>query len=196
MAMDEKDFSELVRSSRTYRRFSGERVPMETLRGLIDVVRFAPTGNNTQLLRFALINDPQTVAGIARHHGWAALLPDFVGPGEGELPGAYIGICGPAGSSKVPLRNIDAGIAAQTICLAAAAEGLGACIIKSFTKKAEALVGVDKSGHDLLLLIALGKPAADEHVELEPATTEHGLKYWRSGTTHHVPKLEVDDLIL
>lgn len=196
MPMDEKDFVQLVRRSRTYRRFSGEQVPMETLRGLIEVVRFAPTGNNTQLLRFSLVNDSETVAGIANHHGWAALLPDFAGPAEGELPGAYIGICGPEGSSKLPLRNIDAGIAAQTICLAAAAEGLGACIIKSFTKKAEALVGVDKNGHDLLLLIALGKPAPDEDVELAPATTEHGLRYWREGTTHHVPKLAVDDLIL
>lgn len=196
MTMNESDFSELVRHSRTYRRFSGEQVPMETLRGLINVVRFAPTANNTQLLRFAVINDPEAVEGIAHHHGWAGLLPDFAGPSEDELPGAYIGICGPEGSSRVPLRNIDAGIAAQTICLAAAAEGLGACIIKSFTKKAEALVGTDKSGHDLLLLIALGKPAPDEDVELEPATTEHGLKYWREGNSHHVPKLEVDDLIL
>lgn len=195
--MDEQGFAELVKRSRTYRRFSGEQVPLDTLRGLIDVVRFAPTGNNTQLLRFALVNDPAAVAGIASHHGWAGLLPDFAGPGEGELPGAYIGICAPAGSSKVPLRNIDAGIAAQTICLAAAAEGLGTCIIKSYTKKAESIIGVDKKGCDLLVLIALGRPAQDERVELEPADTEHGLRYWRTaGNVHHVPKLEVDDLLL
>lgn len=195
--MDERDFADLVRRSRTYRRFTGEQVPMDVLRGLIDVARFAPTGNNTQLLRFALVNDPATVEGIASHHGWAGLLPDFAGPAADELPGAYLGICAPAGAAKSPLRNIDAGIAAQTVCLAAAAEGLGACIIKSYTKKAESLVGADKQGYDLLVLIALGKPAADETVELEPATTEHGLRYWRTdGNVHHVPKLEVDDLVL
>lgn len=195
--MEEQEFAGLVRQSRTYRRFDGGVVPDEVLRGLVGVARLAPTGNNTQLLRFALVNDPATVAGIARHHGWAGLLPDFAGPGEGELPGAYIGICGPAGSAKSPIRNLDAGIAAQTICLAARSEGLGTCIVKSYTKRAESLVGVDKVGCDLLVLIALGRPAPDEEVRLEPATTEHGLRYWRSaGNVHHVPKLGVDDLIL
>lgn len=195
--MDEQEFADLVKRSRTYRRFTGERVPMEALRDLVDVARFAPTGNNTQLLRFVLVNDADTVAGIARHHGWAGLLPDFGGPAKDELPGAYVGVCAPAGAAKSPLRNLDAGIAAQTICLAAADEGLGCCIIKSYTKKAESLLGADKLGYDLLLLVAVGRPAPDESVVLEPATTEHGLRYWRSdGNVHHVPKLEVDDLLL
>lgn len=195
--MDERDFAGLVRTSRTYRRYTGATVPMEVLRDLIDVARFAPTGNNTQLLRFVLVNDPDTVVDIARHHGWAGLLSDFSGPGEGELPGAYIGICGPSGAAKVPLRNLDAGIAAQTICLAAAAEGLGTCMIKSFTKEVPGLLGVDQKGYDLVLLVALGTPAADETVVLEPSSTEHGLRYWRSaGNVHHVPKLEVDELLL
>lgn len=194
--MSEKDFKDLVKASRTYRRFSGEAVSQETLLGLVDVARFAPTGNNLQVLRFALVSDPERVRTIAHHHGWAGLLRDFDGPAEGELPGAYIAICAPEKQAANPIRLIDCGIAAQTICLAAHEQGLGACMVKSFDKEAVAQLDLSE-GYEALLIIALGGPAADERVVLEPADTEHGVSYWRSsGNVHHVPKLGVDDLVL
>ncbi|MDD6694385.1 MAG: nitroreductase family protein [Olsenella sp.] len=189
-------FHELVRASRTYRRFSGEQVGEEVLRELVDAARLAPSGNNLQVLRLAVTNDPETVALLARHHGWAGALKDFEGPAEGELPGAYVGILCPEASAASPLRNVDAGIMAQTLCLAACAKGLGTCMIKSYDKEAAGILGVP-DGYQLVLLVALGRPAADERVVLEPATTEHGLRYWRTASNvHHVPKLGVDDLLV
>ena len=56
--MDTIEFArlrELVAASRTYRRFDEARpVPRELLEALVDVARLAPTGNNTQTLRFHL----------------------------------------------------------------------------------------------------------------------------------------------
>ena len=107
-----------------------------------------------------------------------------------------MGILCPEASAASPLRNVDAGIMAQTLCLAACAKGLGTCMIKSYDKEAAGILGVP-DGYQLVLLVALGRPAADERVVLEPATTEHGLRYWRTApNVHHVPKLGVDDLLV
>ena len=66
--MEEKDFAALVRSSRTKRRFDESKpVSEETLRALIDVVRFAPTGNNTQMLRFHLVSGADACAKAFAH---------------------------------------------------------------------------------------------------------------------------------
>lgn len=189
-------FSALVRASRTYRRFSGEQVGEDVLRELVDAARFAPSGNNAQVLRLAVTNDPERVALLARHHGWAGALKDFDGPAEGELPGAYVGILCPKASAASPLRSVDVGIMAQTLCLAACAKGLGTCMIKSYDEEAVGLLGAP-DGLQLELMVALGRPAADERVVLEPATTGHGLRYWRTApNVHHVPKLGVDDLLV
>ena len=194
--MTYQQFSDLVHVSRTYRRFTGEQVSEEVLRELLDVVRIAPSGNNLQVLRVAMTNDPEKVAALAQHHGWAGLLKDFNGPAEGELPGAYVGICCPKASAASPLRNIDVGIMAQTLCLAASARGLGACMIKSYDGEAAGILGIP-DGLQLQLMVALGTPAPDEKVVLEPATTEHGVRYWRTEpNVHHVPKLGVDDLLI
>lgn len=191
------DFNALVRRSRTYRRFSGKPLAKDELLQLVDVARFAPSGNNMQVLRFAVADDPTTVAQIAAHHGWAALLPDFNGPAKNELPGGYIAICAPAKLAGNAIRLIDCGIAAQTMCLAAAQRGLGTCMVKSFDKTVADLFGVRQKGYEPLLIIALGEPAADEQVVLEPADAVHGVVYWRSaGNVHHVPKLSLDELML
>lgn len=194
--MEEKDFAALVRSSRTKRRFDESKpVSEETLRALIDVARFAPTGNNTQMLRFHLASGADACAKAFAHLKWAALLKDWAGPAEGERPGGYIFIMVPAAAVNNPIRCYDAGIAAQTIMLAAAAEGLGGCILKNFDKGLISDFGLEDTGLAISLVLALGTPA--EEVVLEPATTEHGIAYWHEADgSHHVPKLEVADLLV
>ncbi len=193
---EEKDLAALVRDSRSYRRFDGTRpVGEDMLRGLVDVARFAPTGNNTQTLRFALVADPAKALEVESHHHWAALLADWDGPVEGEKPTAYIAVCAPAGASKLPIRNLDAGIAAQTIMLDARSRGLVGCMIKSYDAGIDEVLGVAQKGYECLVLLALGWPAADERVVLEEGAPGK-VAYWREGTCHHVPKLGVDDLLV
>ena len=62
------DFSELVRHSRSVRRFdSGEKIPMSVLRSFVDNARLAPSPANLQPLRFVLVNREETGREIFQH---------------------------------------------------------------------------------------------------------------------------------
>jgi nitroreductase len=194
--MTGSEFHELVRSSRTVRRFDeGSRVTREQLLGLVDAARLAPTGNNTQLLRFHVVDDSKTVEHCAASHGWAALFKDWDGPKPGERPTGYIAVCAPAGATGSAIRNLDAGIAAQTIMLAARSEGLGGCIVKSFRPSLADDLGISRQGYEILVLLAIGVPA--ERVVLEGVDPDRGTHYWRDEKgVHHVPKLPLGDLLI
>ena len=194
--MDKTDFLELVRSSRTFRRFDESRkVAREQLLELVDVARFAPCGNNLQVLKFLVMDDSERVQVCLAHHKWAGLLKDWDGPVQGERPVAYIAICGPAGAGKNAVRNQDAGIAAQTIMLAARTMGLGGCMVKSYDAQLDAELGLADRGLETVLLLALGYPT--EEVVLEDASAAGGVAYWHDeDDANHVPKRSVEDLLV
>ena len=130
--MDQREFVELVAASRTYRRFDEARpVTHEQLEALVGAARVAPSANNRQRLRFHLSVGPEALL-VESHHRWAALLKDWDGPVEGERPTGYVTIVGPEGARTNGMVNQDAGIAAQTIMLAARAAGLVGCMVASF----------------------------------------------------------------
>ncbi|WP_322354506.1 nitroreductase family protein [Paratractidigestivibacter sp.] len=195
--MDSETFDQLVKGARTYRRYDGEPVGEDVLRGLVDAARFAPTGNNMQLLRFHVVSADDTAeAGkIFSHLHWAGALKDWDGPVEGELPGGYVIICLPEKLAENPVRLIDVGIASQTVVLAAASRGLGACMHKSYDACLGDELGLTDAGYVVSMVVSLG--GRGEKVVLEPATTEHGLTYWREADgSHHVPKLSLDGLLI
>lgn len=195
--MDQREFVELVAASRTYRRFDETRpVTRGQLEALVGAARVAPSANNRQRLRFHLSVGPEALL-VESHHRWAALLKDWDGPAEGERPTGYVTIAGPEGARTNAVVNQDAGIAAQTIMLAARAAGLVGCMVASFDAELGPALGLAEKGLEPLVLCALGYPAPDERVVLEPATTEHGITYWRDADdVHHVPKLAVEDLLV
>lgn len=132
--MEKDEFFELVKSSRTYRRYDGKPVGENVLRDLVDAARMAPTGNNTQLLRFCVVGEesPAKSQLVFSHLHWAGALKDWDGPEVYQRPGGYVVICAPAAAATNPIRLLDVGIAAQTVALAAAARGLGCCMHKSY----------------------------------------------------------------
>lgn len=196
MAITASEFQELVESSRTYRRYTAEPVGEADLRALVEAARMAPTGNNTQLLRFRIVpgEDAQACRTVFAHLHWAAALKDWEGPEAGELPGGYIVVCLPARLASNPVRLIDVGIASQTIALAAAARGLGCCMHKSYDACLADELGLADAGLAPAMVMAFGPRG--EKVVLEGAHTEHGLTYWREADgSHHVPKLELGELL-
>ena len=184
----------LVRQSRSYRRFDESyAIQGETLRELIGLAQYAPTGSNKQPLKFWLSNTPEMNAAIYPNLAWARALKEWKGPAEGERPAAYIIILG----DKEIRQNfgVDHGIAAQTIMLGAAEQGLAGCMIASFAKKSlrEALDIHER--YEILLVLALGKPA--ETVVTEPVGEDGNITYYRDEEdVHHVPKRGLDELIL
>ena len=126
------DFLELVTGARTCRRFrEAEGMPAGMLDWLIACARVTPCGGNAQALRFAVAESPEACAAVFPALKWAGMLTDWDGPEAGERPTGYVAILGEAGT-RAKLNAIDAGIAAQTLQLAAYTRDLGCCSFLSF----------------------------------------------------------------
>ncbi len=186
---------ELIMNTRSYRRFD-ESVTVDrgTLEELIDFARCSPSSANLQPLKFFLCSDRATGERIFPHLRWAGYLEEWKGPGEGERPTAYIVILGD--TEITSSFSCDHGIAAHAIMLGATERGLGGCVIGSFEKRGiRKVLGIDESRFEILLILALGKPA--EEVILENVGDTGDIRYWRDEEgRHHVPKRSLDELIL
>ena len=188
------DLLTLVKNSRSYRRFD-ESYPIdgEILNSLIELARYSPTGNNMQPLKFWLSNTPEMNNKIFPHLGWAGSLKEWKGPKEGERPSAYIIILG---DTEIQVNfGVDYGIAAQSMMLGAAEKGFGGCMIASAQRKGlHETLGIPER-YRILLVLALGKPI--ERVVTEPIGEDGSIKYYRDeDQVHHVPKRDLDELIL
>lgn len=184
----------LTLKNRSIRRFKEKhRIDHKKLRKLVNLARQSASGANLQPLKFILSSSLERNQLIFPTLSWAGYLQDWAGPEEGERPAAYIILLG-----DTELGNsfqYDAGIASQSITLGAVELGLGACLIGSLRRKTlrQALAIPEK--YQILLVIALGKPA--EEVVLDPVELGQDIKYWRDDKDrHHVPKRELDELIL
>lgn len=192
--MNGVDFQKLVASSRSIRRFAtDESVTDDDLYALINAARLAPSGNNSQLIRYRVVVEEEEAKRVLAHTHWAALFKDWDGPTPQEMPHGFIALCLPEDQTSNPVRLMDVGIAAQTICLAAAARHLGACMIKSFDKHVQEEFSLD--GYNVVLLVAFGYPA--EQVVIDEAEDTSKTAYYRDEKdVHHVPKLALEDILL
>jgi nitroreductase len=112
------EMRDLVRRCRSYRRFDGSfRVEETTLRELAAVARDVASAANKQPLKFVLSCAPEWNLRIFQTLAWAAYLEKWPGPGPEERPTAYVVILLDTNISRS--ADIDVGIAAQTILLAA-----------------------------------------------------------------------------
>ena len=185
---------DLILQNRSYRRFHQDvAVSEETLRELVDLARLSPSAANKQALKYVLSGEPEKNARIFPSLAWAASLPDWAGPEEGEKPSAYIIIV--EDTEIKQSFGVDHGIVAQSILLGAVEKGLGGCMIGSVRKDVlrEAISLAPR--YEIALVLALGKPK--EKVVVEQVGTDGSVKYWRdSDKTHHVPKRALDEIIL
>jgi len=184
------DMRELVRKARTTRRFDESKpVTGQELRLLVDAARVSSCGGNSQPLRYRLVSGPAECQKVFPLVAWAASIPDWSGPGAGERPTGYIAIC----SEGTP--GLDTGIAAQTIQLCAAAQGIGACMMGAIQREPiKQALNIDEK-YNLMLLIALGRPA--ETIVIDEVAAGADLTYYRTADgVHHVPKLGLDDVLI
>jgi nitroreductase len=185
---------DLIRKNRSTRRFHQEvSISIHTLRELIELARLSPSGGNRQPLKFVLSNNQATNDLIFKYLTWAIYLKPWPGPAVGERPSAYIIILGDKaiGGSF----GYDTGIAAQSILLGAVEKGLGGCIIASVDRERLGAALALPEGFEILLVLALGKPA--EVVVLEPLGADRKIEYWRDADgIHHVPKRPIEEIIV
>lgn len=186
--------NDLVRATRSYRRFDESwAVGLDTLRELVELARNTASANNVQPLKYYLACEPGANARIFKHLRWAKRLANWAGPAPSERPAAYIVILGDTEVTRA--FGCDHGIAAQTMMLGATARGLGGCIVGSIDKEGlRKALGLAER-FEILLVLALGKPA--EKVVLEEAGANGDVAYWRDADgVHHVPKRTLDEIIV
>lgn len=139
------EFEKVVKERRSIRRFKSEPVARETFEEIIDMARFAPSWKNTQIARYIVVTNPEKKASLATpecvfdftfnlktlESATAIVLLTYVENISGfERDGSY---STPMGATW---QNFDAGIAAQTFCLAAQDKGVGTVILGYYDEKA------------------------------------------------------------
>lgn len=131
------DAISIIKERRSVRKYKDEIVDRKTMEEIVDIARWAPSWANTQIARYTLVDDEETISklttdgvqGFAYNintlknaHGVAVL--SFVRGKSGRLD-KY----GDFDNSNAHFwEAFDAGIACQTFCLAAHAKGVGTCI--------------------------------------------------------------------
>ena len=185
---------DLILQNRSYRRFQQDVViELETLRELVDLARCSASATNRQPLKYILSHEPGKNVLVFETLGWAGALKDWPGPAEGERPSAYIVML--LDTEVAKSGGVDPGIAAQSIMLGAAEKGLGGCMLGSAKKDMLSENLEIASRYEILLVLALGKPA--ETVKLETLKPGEDFAYWRDDdSAHHVPKRRLDDIIV
>jgi nitroreductase len=182
--------NKLLRRNRSYRGYDTKfEVRDDQLRRIIETATLCPSARNQQVLRFrpVLANESDI---MLKHIRLGGALPELHLPFPGTEPRAFVVICSTVEESKYV--DIDLGIVAQTMLLQATEMGLGGICIGAFdhAEIKEAL----KLSYEPVLVIAFGRPA--ENIELVECGADDNLTYYRNGTTHYVPKIRVEDLII
>ena len=170
--MDFMAIAQMRQSDRSYLSTPVEQVKLDRI---MECARLAPSACNAQPWKFIVVNDPelkQQVAEAAKGLGmnkWAVQAPVIIVAVE-ERPNLSSMAGGLVKNKHFPL--IDMGIATEHICLAAAAEGLGTCIMGWFDeKKIRILLNVPNKKR-ITLLISLGYPAKETRKKVRKDISE------------------------
>ena len=153
------EFAELAGIRQSVRSYSGKAVEEEKLMQCIETARLSPSANNSQPWRFVVVDEPELrdrIADAAAGMG----MNKFVR--QAPVINAVVlekqNMLSAVGSviQDKEYRLLDIGIAANQLCLQAAALGLGTCMVGWFDEnKVKRLLGVDKKRR-IPLLITLG----------------------------------------
>ena len=160
---------ECIKTRRSVRRFTEEPVTPEQVAEVVAAAAYAPSWKNTQIARYILVEDAQKREKIASdcvldftynantlsHAPALVALTMVTGRSGFERDGSY------SSPLEGHWQSFDAGIAAQTFCLAAHALGLGTVIMGIYDPDKVAKVLSVPEGQTVAALIAIGHPAQD-----------------------------------
>lgn len=149
------DVMEAIRGRRSVRNFTSQPLTREQLQAILEAAVWAPSGGNIQAWFFLVVTDPRRIEDIKAFS-----------PGMLAVPPALVVACsdlhrasarGGRLASEV-LTLCDVSMACQNMMLAAWAQGIGSCVIRSFSQTGVAkLLGLGP-GIRPELMVALGYP--------------------------------------
>jgi nitroreductase len=115
MSIDREVFVKFLLSRRSIRKFKKEPVPMDLVKKILDIARYAPSAGNRQPWIFIVVTDPEVKNRLAKIHRWAYPLED-----------APLGIVIACNRDTSPdSYQVDCANATMYIMLAVHAYGLG-----------------------------------------------------------------------
>ena len=158
---------EMIYGRRSVRKFTDEPVTKEDIEKIVKVAQMAPSWKNTQTPRFTAVMDPAIKNRIGEEFtlgftpntetitGAPCLIVEMTqGKRSGyERDGSFTTAKG------THWESFDAGLAAQTFCLAAYEQGFGTTIMGYFDEDAiKKELGIDDEDIKVSALIAIGHP--------------------------------------
>ena len=173
------DFAECIRTRRSVRKFQDRPVSRENLIRIVDLARFAPSWKNTQTAAYLAVTDPERKAEMAEtcvptpHNREIIRSAPAVIVVTTERNRSGYDADGTAGETGTHWESFDAGIAAQTFCLAAHGLGFATVILGMFHQDRVAELVQLPADRSVSALIALGY--AGEHPEARPRKTAEEL---------------------
>ena len=157
---------ECIESRRSVRKFKDMPIPTELLYEIIETSRFAPSWKNTQIARYHVVNNAALKEKIAQDcvldfkfntktlskSPFIVILTYVTGRCGYEKDGSF------STSKGDRWEMFNAGIAAQTFCLAAHEKGIGTCIMGIFDEdKIAEVIGLPEN-QKIGAIIAAGYP--------------------------------------
>lgn len=122
------EFTDVIKSRRSVRRFSDREVEDEKIKQILECGRLAPSWANKQCWSFIIVRDKEKIESLSQAAGminsWLKKVPIImVACGDPKLSGIRSGI---------EYFIVDVAIAMEHFILAAANLGLGSCWVGSF----------------------------------------------------------------
>lgn len=158
------DLMDIVKSRRSVRRFEEKDIPENLVEKVFDSVQWSPSWANTQCWEIVVVKDNSVKEKLQE-----TIAPK--NPATKAITGApvVLALCGKKGTSGYykdmevtkfgDWYMFDLGIACQSICLTAHAQGLGTVVVGLFDHlKAKKVLGVPEE-YELVALIPMGYPA-------------------------------------
>lgn len=158
-----------IKERRSIRKFKPEAVDRDTVMEIVEAAAYAPSWKNTQISRYVVIEDKSLIEKIA-----SECVLDFTYNTKTMLGAPQLVVqtyvAGRSGYEKdgsftTPKgdrwESYDAGIAAQTFCLAAHEKGVGTVILGIFDDdKVAKAIGLPE-GQKVAALIPMGYPQGE-----------------------------------
>ncbi len=160
---------ECIKTRRSVRKFTEQPVDRALLEQVVAAAAYAPSWKNTQIARYTVVTDPAKKQRLAdecmmdfafnqktsSHASALVVVTAITGRSGYERDGSF------STSQGTHWQSFDAGVAAQTFCLAAHALGLGTVIMGIFDEdKVKQVIEVPE-GQKVAALIAVGHPAEE-----------------------------------
>lgn len=157
---------ECIKTRRSVRRFTDEKISHETIEAIIDAARMSPSWKNTQTVRYVVVENKEMILQISsdcvldfeynqktlEKCDTLVILATVNKRCGYERDGSF------STSKGAAWEMFDAGIAAQTFCLAAHDMGVGSCIMGVFDEeKIAAVIGLPE-GQTVSAVIPIGMP--------------------------------------